>query len=110
MLGNSDGNLKVLSFDDEIKLKVEQSFEDCLPKNLQKLKFYKEKEIFSIFKHAPFHIYDINTNKVSFRAKNLPHDDLDLKVDMWDTDIIYLKGNPNCIYTSTAFGEVLLQV
>ncbi len=97
-----------MSFDDEIKVKAEQNYEDCLPKNLQKLKFYQQNEVLSIYKNAPFSIYDINSNKVSFKAKNLPNDELDLKVEMWDTDILSLSNSVNSIYTSTAYGEVRL--
>jgi len=95
-----------VSFDDEIKVKIEQKFENCLPKNLQKLKYYQQNEVLSIYKNSAFTIYDINSNKISFRAKNLPNDELDLKVEMWDTDILSLSGSINSIYTSTIFGEV----
>ena len=101
-----NGNIQLLSFDDEIKLKCEQTFENCLSNNLQKLKFYQQNEVFSIYKNAPFTIYDVNSNKITFKAKNLPHDELDLKVDIWDTDILSLSKSINSIYTSTAYGEV----
>jgi hypothetical protein len=106
VLGDDKGNLRLVSFDDEIKVKAEQNYDNCLPKNLQKLKFYQENEVLSIYKNAPFCIYDINSNKVSFKAKNLPNDELDLKVEMWDTDILNLSRSVNSIYTSTAYGEV----
>lgn len=98
----------MISFDDEIKLRTEENFTDQIPNNLQRLKHYQSGELFSVFKNAPFSIYDINANKVSFKAKNLPHDELDLKVSMWDTDIVNLSNNPNAIYTSTAYGEVII--
>jgi hypothetical protein len=106
--GDSKGKLRLISFDEEINIKAEQSFEDSLSANLQKLRIYQGSELLAVFKNSPFTIYDINSNKVSFRAKNLPHDELDLKVDMFDTDILHLSNNVNAIYTTTAFGEVIL--
>jgi len=69
-------------------------------------KNYQQNEVLSIYKNSAFTIYDINSNKISFRAKNLPNDELELKVEMWDTDILSLSGSINSIYTSTIFGEV----
>ena len=106
ILGDLNGNINLLSFDDEIKLKCEQSYDNCFASNLQKIKLYQQNEVFSIYKNAPFTIYDINSNKITFKAKNLPHDELDLKVDMWDTDILNLSKSVNSIFTSTAYGEV----
>lgn len=62
-------------------------------------------EFFCLFKDSPIQIYDINGKQV-WKAKNLPHDELDLKVNMWDTDVVQLKSNPNHFYVSTAYGEV----
>jgi ribosome biogenesis protein NSA1 len=52
-----------------------------------------------------FKIFDITQNKVVWKAKNLPHDELDMKVPMWDVDCVYLP-NKNVIYTGTAYGEI----
>jgi len=106
ILGDSNGNLNLISFDDEIKVKTEQIYENSIPKNLQKIKLYQDNQIYSVYKNSPFTIYDITTNKISFRARNLPNDELDLKVDIWDTDILNLSNSINSIYTSTAYGEV----
>ena len=37
ILGDSNGNLNLISFDDEIKVKTEQIYENSIPKNLQKI-------------------------------------------------------------------------
>jgi len=66
----------------------------------------KKNELFLIQRYSPFTIFDINEKKYTFKAKNLPDDELGLRVDMWDTDILNLSSNLNSIYTSTAYGEI----
>ena len=88
-----------MSFDDEIKLKCEQTYENCFSNNLQKIKLFQQNEVFSIYKNAPFTIYDINSIKITFKYKNLLYNNkLYLKVDICDIDILSLSSSINSIY------------
>ena len=51
-------------------------------------------------------LWDIESGKVSFKAKNVPHDFLDLRLPVWIKDIQFLPENPNTFLTATAYHQV----
>jgi ribosome biogenesis protein NSA1 len=106
ILCRSDNKLSVLQYDDEINLKSNQE----IPIKTNKLQVIKNSvntnEIFCLFKDSPLCIFNLEKNQVSWKAKNLPNDELDLVVPMWDTDVVTSQKNNLLIYTSTAFGEI----
>jgi WD40 repeat protein len=55
-------------------------------------------------------IYDVETQKCVYRAKNVPNDYLNLKSPIWDNGIVYLgqpeQNNGNLICTRTAHHQV----
>ena len=53
-------------------------------------------------------LYNIEQQKIEFKGKNLPHDELGLRIPIHDTDIVEIKNNPRLNYVSTAYGEIRL--
>ena len=52
-------------------------------------------------------IWDVETCKQTWSAKNLPNDHLDLKIPIWDTDIEWLsRTNTYSMVTCTAYCDV----
>ncbi len=65
----------------------------------------KTNEFYCLFDDVPLKIYDIEKACVSFKSKNAPNDELDLKVPICDTDITEDKEK-NSFYVSTAYGKI----
>jgi hypothetical protein len=63
-----------------------------------------DKEIVCLFKNSPMQIFDISLNKINWKAKNVPHDELDLPVPIFDTCAACV--NENQIYVTTAYGQI----
>lgn len=76
------------------------------------LKLYKinnssnKEEFYSLYENCPLRIFNIEKKAVSFKSKNVPNDELDLKVPIWDTDITEEINNNNVFYVSTAYGKI----
>jgi WD40 repeat protein len=51
-------------------------------------------------------IYDINTGKLVWKARNVPKDFLDLRVPIWDRDAHWVDEAKRVFVTVTAFSEV----
>ena len=49
-------------------------------------------------------VWDLETKAVTFRARNVPHDSLDMPVPIWITDIGWTTEGS--IYTSTAYNQI----
>lgn len=51
-------------------------------------------------------VWDISTDKKTpkWQARNLPNDELDLQIPIWDTDLCYLSANNFC--SVTAYGDI----
>ena len=114
--GTSGDNLNIVSFDEEQKLNnssIHFPF-DTSNKNLKiKLRYvsnsiYNKNSIYILYQNSPFHLYNIQEKKIEFKAKNLPNDELNLRIPMHDTDIVEVKNNPRLNYISTVFGEIRL--
>jgi len=107
-LSNQKNELELFQFDQNYEVLNYVNF-NTENWNLFSIKnSYVENEIFLLNKKYPFQIYDINKNCITWKSKNVPNDELDLMVPIWDTDICQNKNNPNLIYTATAWGNVNL--
>jgi hypothetical protein len=105
-LSNQSNNIDLFQFDAELELTNYVKFDTGI-KNLFSIKNSSIKnEIFCLNKKSTLQIYDSELNKITWKSKNVPNDELDLMVPIWDTDLTQNKTNPNIFYTSTAFGNV----
>ena len=69
---------------------------------------YKKDSVYCLYQNTPLVLYNIQEEKVEYKAKNLPNDELSLRVPIHDTDIVEFKNNPRLNYVSTAYGEIRL--
>src|SRR5258708_6297714 len=55
-------------------------------------------------------VWDAQTGAATFRAKNVPHDDLDMRVPVWITDFAWIDDSAGAaartIVTCTAYNHV----
>lgn len=53
-------------------------------------------------------VWDVNNNKApKWTARNLPNDELDLKIPVWDTDLAFLsRSNSHSLVACTAYSEI----
>lgn len=106
LLSGINNTIDLFQFDKDLEITNYIKFDTEL-KNLFCLKnSFVENEIFCLSKKSPLQVYDINQNKITWKSKNVPHDELDLMVPIWDTDLTQNKSNSNVFYTSTAYGNV----
>jgi ribosome biogenesis protein NSA1 len=105
VLSRSDNKLSVFRYDDELNLTPQEV--EIKTQKLQSLRdAASTQEVFCLFKDTPISIYDLEKGDFSWRAKNVPNDELDLKVPIFDTDVAYSKQSPNLFYTATGYGEI----
>ena len=69
---------------------------------------YNKDSVYCLYQNTPLVLYNIQEEKVEYKAKNLPNDELSLRVPIHDTDIVEFKNNPRLNYVSTAYGEIRL--
>jgi hypothetical protein len=69
---------------------------------------YNNESVYCLYQNTPIVLYNIEQQKIEFKGKNLPHDELGLRIPIHDTDVIELKNNPRLNYVSTAYGEIRL--
>ena len=114
--GTSDNKLNVVSFNDENKFINSSSYmpldnPNIKPKIILKgtsNSIYNKDCIYALYKNSPLVLYNIQEKKIEFKGKNLPNDELNLSIPIYDTDIIEVKNNPRLNYVSTAYGEIRL--
>ena len=70
--------------------------------------YNNNESIYCLYQNTPLILYNIEQQKVEFKGKNLPHDELGLRIPIHDTDLVEIKNNPRLNYTSTAYGEIRL--
>lgn len=63
-------------------------------------------EFYLLHNSVPMKIYDINKSSISFKSRNLPNDELDLQVPIYDTDVCEDTKNYNIFYISTEYGSI----
>jgi len=114
--GTSDNKLEVVSFNEENEYINNSSYIPLDKPNI-KLKIilkgvsnsvFNKDCIYSLYKNSPLVLYNIQEEKIEFKGKNLPNDELNLVIPMYDTDIVEVKNNPRLNYVSTAYGEIRL--
>jgi hypothetical protein len=106
ILSRNDNFINLIQYDDDVKVKSSTDFE-IKTKKLEAIKdSHITQEFFCLFKQSPIAIYSLDTNDVIWKAKNLPNDEFDLQIPIYDIDVAHSKSNPNQFYTATAFGEI----
>ena len=114
--GTSDSKVNLVSFDEQLKFNNSSIYTplDTSNKNLKiKLRgiansLYNTDSAYLLYQNNPFILYNINQQKIEFKGKNLPNDELNLRIPMHDMDIVEVKNNPRLNFISTAYGEIRL--
>ena len=106
ILSRNDNFINLIQYDDDVKVKSNSSFE-IKTKSLQAIKDSNiTQEFFCLFKNTPISIYSLDRNEITWKAKNLPNDEFDLQIPIYDIDVANSKTNPYQFYTATGFGEI----
>jgi ribosome biogenesis protein NSA1 len=106
VLANSS-SLEILRFKNDLSYEPPNpEIYDLSIKSLQKIANSSvTQDVFLLYKDTPVSIFDLENKKLTWRAKNLPNDELDLKVPIYDVDLAQTK-NPNVFFTATGYGEI----
>ena len=106
ILARNDSKLNILQYDEDLNLKLENEIDI----KTQKLELIKDgqttQEIFCLFRGTPVSIFNLEKSEFTWRSKNVPNDEFNLKVPIWDVDVAFSEKNPNLFYTATAYGEI----
>lgn len=51
-------------------------------------------------------VYDLEAKKMIFTSKNVPHDNLQLEVPVWDSDMAFVKNSDSCVATCSRHGYI----
>ena len=114
---SSDDKINVVSFNKENKYENSSTYWPVDNSNkFLKIKlravsnssYNNNESIYCLYQSTPLVLYNIEQQKVEFKGKNLPHDELGLRIPIHDTDLVEIKNNPRLNYTSTAYGEIRL--
>ena len=65
-----------------------------------------ENNFYLLYQNKTLLSYDLIKNKIDFTAKNLPNDELSLKIPIYDSDLYEIQNNPRLFYVSTGYGEI----
>ena len=65
----------------------------------------KEK-IIALSKGTTLQVWDINTSKQTYQAKNVPNDELDLEVPIFDTGLTFTDNSKHVAAVCTGSGAV----
>ena len=113
--GTSDDKINVVSFNNENKYLDSKVFWPVDNSNkFLKIKlrgiansiYNNNESVYCLYQNTPIVLYSIEKEKIEFKGKNLPHDELGLKIPIYDTDVVEIKNNPRLNYVSTAYGEI----
>ena len=111
----SDDRINVVSFNNENKFLNSKIFWPVDNSNkFLKIKlrgisnsiYNNNESVYCLYQNTPIVLYNIEQQKIEFKGKNLPNDELGLKIPIYDTDVIEIKNNPRLNYVSTAYGEI----
>lgn len=53
-------------------------------------------------------VFDLEAQKEIFSSKNVPHDNLELQVKVWDSDLSFVNNSENCLATCSRYGYIRL--
>ena len=70
--------------------------------------FYNSESVYALYENTPMLLFNVEQKKIEFKAKNLPHDELNLKIPIYDTCAVEVKSNPRNVYVSTGYGDIRL--
>ena len=113
--GTSDDKINIVSFNNENKYLNSKVFWPVDNSNkFLKIKlrgiansiYNNNESVYCLYQNTPIVLYNIEKEKIEFKGKNLPHDELGLKIPIYDTDVVEIKNNPRLNYVSTAYGEI----
>lgn len=51
-------------------------------------------------------VFDLTTQKQIFSSKNVPHDNLELEVPVWDSDLSFVNNSDHCLATCSRYGYI----
>ena len=110
--GTSDNKLNIVSFDEDYEFVNSSVYMPMENSNIALKRvsnsFFNKESVYSLYKNSPLVLYNIQNQKIEFKGKNLPNDELNLRIPMYDTDVVEVKNNPRLNYVSTAYGEIRL--
>ena len=110
--GTSDNKLNIVSFDEDYEFVNSSVYMPMENSNIALKRvsnsFFNKESVYSLYKNSPLVLYNIQHQKIEFKGKNLPNDELNLRIPMYDTDVVEVKNNPRLNYVSTAYGEIRL--
>ncbi len=113
--GTSDDKINLVSFSNENKFinsstywPVDNSnkFLKIKLRGISNSLYNNNENVYCLYQNTPIVLYNIEQQKIEFKGKNLPHDELGLRIPIHDTDVIEVSNNPRLNYVSTANGEI----
>lgn len=51
-------------------------------------------------------VFDLEAAKQIFSSKNVPHDNLQLEVPVWDSDLAFVNNSDSCLATCSRYGYI----
>ena len=69
---------------------------------------YNCESVYTLYENMPMVLFNVEQKKIEFKAKNLPHDELNLKIPIYDTSACEVKSNPRNVYVATGYGDIRL--
>ena len=106
ILARSDNKLNIFQYDEDLNL-TSTSEVEIKTKKLQTVRDGQStQEVFCLFKDTPISIFDLEKSDFSWRAKNVPNDELNLRVPIFDVDVAFSAQNNNVFHVSTGYGEI----
>ena len=51
-------------------------------------------------------VFDVESMKEIFASKNIPHDNLQLEVPVWDSDLSFVNNSEHCLVTCSRYGYI----
>ena len=69
---------------------------------------YNCESVYALYENIPMVLFNVEQKKLEFKAKNLPHDELNLKIPIYDTSAVEVKSNPRNVYVATGYGDIRL--
>ena len=113
--GNERGEITILNFNEYKHTSTTKTIPIPNPNpnlhiklsNIENSTFNSE-SIYIMYENTPLLLYNIEKDKIEFKGKNLPHDELGLRIPIYDTSLFEVKNNNRLIYVSTGYGEIRL--